>query len=120
VQRLLQEGRIDPEEAASSPHRHLLTQAVGTDDLIHPELRLERPAAGDTFVLTTDGVHDGIKEHEVLAAVRDVGGDLDQACARLVALANERGGKDNSTVLIVSYGEPRNVAEGPDDSTLPT
>lgn len=101
VQQWVREGRIGAEEALTSPHRHMITQAVGTQDLVHPALRLERPAAGDVFVLTSDGVHDLVTPAEIAAAVREAGADAERACARLIALANERGGRDNSTVVIV-------------------
>ena len=102
VQQLLKVGKIGPQDIKSSPLRHLLTQAVGTEDLVQPDLRLELPALGDVYVLSSDGVHDVVDRDEILQVLRDVGPDLDSACTRLIDLANERGGKDNSTVLIVS------------------
>ena len=50
VQQWVREGRIGPEEAARSPHRHMITQAVGTQEAVNPALRLERPQLGDVFV----------------------------------------------------------------------
>jgi protein phosphatase len=102
VQRLLKAGKLAPEEVATSAHQHVLTQAVGVDTVVHPDVRLEAPQAGDVFVLTSDGVHDVVRAGEILEAVRDTPGDLEDACRRLIDLANARGGKDNSTVVAVA------------------
>jgi protein phosphatase len=74
--------------------------------MLHPDLRLEDPRPGDVFLVCSDGVHDVVTAEEMLACVAQVREDLDAVCERLIRLANERGGKDNSTVLIVSCEAP--------------
>jgi serine/threonine protein phosphatase PrpC len=101
VQQWVREGRMAAEEAQTSPHRHMITQALGTQELVRPALRLERPRAGDVFVLTSDGVHDLVTAGELCTVVSETPGDLGRVCARLVELANERGGRDNSTAVAV-------------------
>ena len=115
VQQWVREGRLGPEEAQTSPHRHMITQAVGTQDLVYPALRLERPNAGDVFVLTSDGVHDLVAPAEIATTVRDAAGDAERACVRLIELANERGGRDNCTALVVRVApdDERSRGEGP-------
>jgi protein phosphatase len=94
------------DEAQISPHRHMITQALGTQDLIRPALRLERPQVGDVFVLTSDGVHDLVTPGELGGVVSETPGDLERVCTRLVELANERGGRDNSTAVAVRCDPP--------------
>jgi protein phosphatase len=101
VQQWVREGRIGPEEAARSPHRHMITQAVGTQEAVQPAVRLERPQVGDVYVLTSDGVHDSVEPGEIARVLRATASNLEQACLQLIDLANERGGRDNSTVLLV-------------------
>jgi serine/threonine protein phosphatase PrpC len=101
VQRWVREGRIGPEEAAISPHRHVVTHAVGTQRDVQPAVHLERPQVGDVFLLTSDGVHDGVTPAEMAAVVRAPTGGLEEACQRLVDVANERGGVDNATIVMV-------------------
>jgi protein phosphatase len=110
VRQLVRDGRMSPGEVSTSPHRHILTQAVGIDDVVHPHLRLERPLPRDLFVLCSDGIHDSVRAEEILDVVRDAGDALDAACARLIDLANERGGADNSTVVIVRCQDERDAA----------
>jgi len=107
VQDLVNQGRMTDEDARTSPLRHRITQAVGTADCVAPSLGLEVPRAGDVFVLTSDGVHDPVAPTEIAEVVRDARGDLELVCLRLIDLANLRGGRDNSTVLVVRCDEPR-------------
>jgi protein phosphatase len=93
-------------DAQASPHRHMITQALGTQDVVRPGLRLERPQAGDVFVLTSDGVHDLVPADEIGRVIEEAGGDLERACVRLIELANERGGRDNSTAVVVRCSVP--------------
>lgn len=104
VQQLLKEGKITAEEIPSSPHRHMLTQALGTARIVHPALRLVEPAPGDVFVLCSDGIHDLVQADEIAEIVRQAT-DINAACAQLIDLANDRGGHDNSTVVLVACGE---------------
>lgn len=101
VQQWVREGRMGAEEAQTSPHRHMITQALGTQDLVRPALRLERPQLGDVFVLTSDGVHDLVTPAELGDVVSKTPDDLGLLCTRLVDLANQRGGRDNSTAVAV-------------------
>ncbi len=118
VQRLVDDGRLRAEDAAMSQHRHVLTQAVGSTDILHPDLRLERPEPGDVFVLCSDGVHDLVAPEDILGIVRGHAQDLDRACAEVIDLANDRGGNDNSTVLMVACEEAAHSHEN--DPTLAT
>jgi serine/threonine protein phosphatase PrpC len=106
VQQWVREGRMGAEEAKTSPHRHMITQALGTQEMVRPGLRLERPEPGDVFVLTSDGVHDLVRPEEIGRVVVETGGDLERTCTRLVELANERGGRDNSTAVAVRCDPP--------------
>lgn len=116
VQQLVREGRIKPETIRRDPNRHVLTQAVGVAPLMRPGLRLEEPRAGDYYVLTSDGVHDVIETEEIAQLIEAAAGDLEAACDRLIGLANERGGRDNASVLILRCDE-RPTADL-DDPTL--
>jgi protein phosphatase len=106
VQQWVREGRMAAADAQISPHRHMITQALGTQELVRPGLRLERPEPGDVFVLTSDGVHDLVQADEIGRVVREASGDLTRTCVRLVELANDRGGRDNSTAVAVRCDPP--------------
>ncbi len=105
VQQLFRHGEIDQEEMRKHPSRHMLTQALGTSAMVRPDIRIETPQAGDMFVLCSDGVHGVINDQELLERVTAEGQDLQNGCDGLVDLANERGGPDNSTVIVLAYEE---------------
>ena len=110
VQQLFREGKITPQDAKTFPHRHVLTQAVGVSPSVQPAVRVEKPQRGDIFLLCSDGVHGSMEETEILSVIAQQEADLQKACDILVDLANDRGGWDNSTVILLHY----------DDSKTPT
>jgi len=101
VQELFRKGKIGLEEMKVSPHRHVLTQAVGISPVIRPGLRRILPHPGDFFLLCSDGLHGALEEQEILRVLVQEGADLEQRCETLVRLANERGGRDNCTVILL-------------------
>ncbi|MGE4089349.1 MAG: PP2C family serine/threonine-protein phosphatase [Candidatus Binatia bacterium] len=109
VQQLLREGKIRPQDVKTSPHRHILTQAVGVGPLVQPTVRLERPETGDIYLLCSDGIHGVIDDDMLLQLTLQNYPDLQKTCDALVNLANERGGRDNSTVILLSYDEGSTV-----------
>lgn len=80
---------------------NVLSRALGTSAMVEATWRIEKVAPGECFVLCTDGVHGLIADDEILAIVERHADDYAAACAALIALANERGGRDNSTALVV-------------------
>ena len=114
-QRLVEAGELTEEEAAQSERRNIILQALGPDpkvkvDLTHQELR-----RGDLLVLCSDGLSGLVKKEEIAEAVGP-GTDLAGAAERLIALANERGGPDNITVIIARFdGEGLRPPDGGDD-----
>jgi protein phosphatase len=98
----LREGLITKEEARSSPHRNVITRAVGNRDYVEVDTRVVDQQPGDCFVLCSDGLHGYLDEAEI-PSITAMG--LEAAPKRFVALANERGGRDNITVVFVRIVE---------------
>jgi protein phosphatase len=100
VAELVRRREITATAARGHPHRHVLMRALGVRRSVEPDLAELTPMAGDTFVLCSDGLTGLVTDEEIAAEVeRDA--DLDAVCGRLVDLANDRGGDDNITVLLV-------------------
>jgi len=102
MQRLVEAGELTEEEAAKSERRNIILQALGPDakikvDLTHQELR-----RGDTLVLCSDGLSGQVKKDEI-GTIATEETDLAKICDRLIALANERGGPDNITVVVARF-----------------
>ena len=104
VAELVRRHEITETAARGHPHRHVLTRALGVRRSVEPDLAELTPASEDIFVLCSDGLTGHVRDAEI-AEVATTAGDLDSACEQLVDLANDRGGEDNITVLLVSCAD---------------
>lgn len=96
-------GTITAEEAERSPFRSVITRAIGTQPAVSEEI-LELPVQpGDLFLLCTDGLTREVEEAEIgrILAIAAEAANLDPAAYRLVECANEAGGRDNITCVLV-------------------
>ncbi|HLW01346.1 MAG TPA: protein phosphatase 2C domain-containing protein [Ktedonobacterales bacterium] len=103
VQRLIRLGQIDPADQASHPRRNALYRALGQQDEVEVDLVSCPLEAGDCLLLCSDGLWDAVPEAtiaNILTGSRD-GGTTPARAALLVALADEAGGQDNSTALLI-------------------
>jgi protein phosphatase len=80
---------------------NVLSRALGTGPTVEATWRVEPAEPGECFVLCTDGVHGLVKDDEILSAILRNRPDYQKACNELIELANQRGGRDNSTALVV-------------------
>jgi protein phosphatase len=104
-QEMVRRGVLSPEEAAVHPAHHVLTNVVGGHTAgVRVELVKVEVAPGDRVVLCSDGLSDHVPDDDVTAVVGGRGAPR-SACEELVRLANERGGRDNITVIVVRLGE---------------
>jgi len=99
----LQKGLITEAEARTSNIKNVITRALGPEKDINVEIAEHKLEDGDKFVLCSDGLSNLVPREEILSSIVDSDG-LDKACANLIKLANERGGDDNITVVIVETG----------------
>jgi protein phosphatase len=94
----LKQGLITPQEARKSPHRNVITRAVGNREYVQVDTGLIPLKAGDKFLLCSDGLH-GYLHQDDIAPIASLGAEA--ATKRFIDLANERGGKDNITAIIL-------------------
>lgn len=112
VQHLIDEGQITREEAASHPQRSIITRAIG----VSPEVEVDSMSLdlepGDQLLLCSDGLTGVIDDEEIARrlAARE---DPETTVHGLIARANEAGGPDNITVLLLRYEDPDAPARTP-------
>nr|BDT35507.1 Stp1/IreP family PP2C-type Ser/Thr phosphatase [Myxococcus sp. MH1] len=95
----LKAGTITKEQAATSQYRNVITRAVGIQESVQVDTLIVDLVPGDMFVLCSDGLHGYVEDEELLPLVSGLApGDLPK---RLIDIANERGGKDNITAVVV-------------------
>jgi len=102
MQRLVEAGELTEEEAAHSERRNIILQALGPDPKVKVDLTHQEIRRGDVLVLCSDGLSGLVKKEEI-AEIVGRASDLAQACERLIATANARGGPDNITVIVARF-----------------
>ncbi len=109
VQHMVNEGRLSPAEAEHHPQRSILTRALGVEaDIPVDELTLD-VHPGDRLLLCTDGLTSMVDRNRI-TEILESEKDPQEACERLIEAANEAGGDDNITVILLDFvaeeGEP--------------
>jgi protein phosphatase len=105
AQEMVRRGMISAEEAIGHAWRHIIINALGgSEPGVQVETRQLTVQAGDRLLVCSDGLTDLISNQE-LGAILEAEQEPQDACRRLVDAANERGGRDNSTALVVCYEE---------------
>ena len=94
----IRQGLITPQEAKKSPHRNVITRAVGNREYVQVDTRRIPLMPRARFLLCSDGLHGYLRDDDIAGIVR-LGGAV--AVRRFIDLANERGGKDNITAVLV-------------------
>lgn len=97
---LVRAGRITAEEAENHPRRNIVTRVLGLDDNVRVDQFAVLPFEGDRFLMCSDGLTNEVSEAEITATLRRIE-DPDDAAAELVRMANESGGRDNISIVIV-------------------
>src|SRR5688572_16266239 len=88
------------EEQRSELPKNVVTRALGMQDQVSVDLQADDAQIGDFYVLCSDGLSGMVEDSEILEVVTSAP-DLETACRRLIAMANEHGGEDNITAVIV-------------------
>lgn len=100
VQELVSGGEITVEEARTHPRRNIVTRALGIEPGVVVDTWTLAAVRGDRYILCSDGLVDEVTDEEI-AAVVGAEADPQLAAERLVAVANQNGGRDNVTVVVV-------------------
>ena len=89
----------------TGPAASKLSRAVGIQDAVEVDLRIDKPQVDDYFLLCSDGLSKMVPE-EMIGEIIVEASSLDRAVEKLVETANERGGRDNVTVILIKVQEP--------------
>ncbi len=112
---LLQEqidcGMISAANARLSLNKNLVTRAVGIDAELVPEIHLHDVEVGDIYLLCSDGLNDMVEDDDIQSILYAMQGNLLLAAQQLIQTANDNGGKDNVSVILVKimkeFAQPR-------------
>jgi len=104
LQEQLDAGFLTPEQAALSPNKNLVTRALGVENDVMLELHAHQVEACDLYLMCSDGLSD-MMDDAAIARILQNGTSLDQMSEALVCQANENGGRDNITVLLIQAAD---------------
>ena len=103
-------GQITADQAATSPMRNYITRAIGPQGHVEPDIQSYRPQAGDLYLLASDGLTRELAKAEIAGVLEELvpatgptQAELQAACWRLIGAANDHGGGDNITVLLLAF-----------------
>ncbi|OGS99156.1 MAG: protein phosphatase [Gallionellales bacterium RIFCSPLOWO2_12_FULL_59_22] len=113
---LLQEqidgGMISVEDARQSRNKNLVTRAVGIDAEVVPEIHLHDVLVGDIYLLCSDGLNDMVEDEDIQSTLYAMQGNLPLAVEQLIQMANDNGGRDNVSVILVKINGEFAVPRG--------
>jgi protein phosphatase len=112
LQEQIDSGMITPEQARFSQNKNLVTRALGIDPTVEPEIREYDTKPGDVWLLCSDGLNDMVSDEDIGLTVQTLSANLKLAAQQLVQMANDNGGRDNVSVILVRVLRDFSVPRG--------
>lgn len=100
VEKLVKDGTITRQEAEHHPKKNMLMKALGCTPYVEPDISVKGFLKGDILLLTSDGLTNMVKDEEIYQYVTE---NIETATDKLVSRANEMGGYDNITIIVVYH-----------------
>jgi protein phosphatase len=98
VEQLVRQGNITKEEAYNHPKKNMLTKALGCTAFVEPDVMVKGFQKDDILLMCTDGLTNMVREDQICEIIKE---NPESACDVLVNKANENGGQDNITAVII-------------------
>jgi PPM family protein phosphatase len=113
LQEQIDSGMITKEDARQSRNKNLVTRAVGIDPEVSTEVHVHDVEVGDIYLFCSDGLNDMVEDENIGGAVFALRSNLALAADQLIKMANDNGGRDNVSVILVKvkgeFAAPRGV-----------
>jgi protein phosphatase len=101
LQEQIDAGIITPEQAKKSANKNLVTKALGIDPSVEPEIHEYDALPEDIYLLCSDGLCDMVSDEDIGMALQTLGANLTLCAHQLVQMANDNGGRDNVSVILI-------------------
>lgn len=108
LQEQIDAGLLSEDEARFSQNRNLITRAMGVDEAVQVELNDFPTEENDIYILCSDGLSDMVSAQDIAILVNGYRDELALACDELINLANDKGGRDNISVVLVKITTKQN------------
>jgi PPM family protein phosphatase len=100
LQELVDRGFYSQEEAARSTNKNYVTRALGVESAVDIEIHEHPAEKGDHYVLCSDGLSDMVEDEDIHLTINTFNDNLEMAVKQLIQLSNDRGGRDNISVIV--------------------
>ena len=101
LQEQIDAGMLTKEQAKRSSNKNLVTRALGIDAAVEAEIHEYDTRPGDIYLLCSDGLSDMVVDEDIGMTLRALGANLNLAAQQLVQMANDNGGRDNISVILI-------------------
>ena len=101
MQELIERGFYTREEARNSMNKNLVTRALGIDPEVQVDIQEDLVLKNDIFLLCSDGLNDMVEDEEIRLTIKENADNLEEAAKKLIQQANDNGGNDNVSVILV-------------------
>ena len=101
LQEQIDSGLISKEDARQSHNKNLVTRALGIDPEVEAEIHSYEVLEGDIYLLCSDGLNDMIEDEEIQMTLIALRSNLELMAQQLVQAANDAGGRDNISVMLI-------------------
>jgi len=112
LQEQLDSGLITPDEAKLSQNKNLVTRALGIDPSVEPEVHVYDAQPEDIYLLCSDGLSDMVEDEEIRLTLITLKSNPSLTVQQLVQAANDNGGRDNISAMLIRVSEPYGVPRG--------
>jgi serine/threonine protein phosphatase PrpC len=113
LQEQIDSGMISKADARMSQNKNLVTRAVGIDAVVEAEIHVHDVKRGDIYLLCSDGLNDMVEDSDIAEAVNMLKSNLPLLATQLIQTANDNGGRDNVSVILVKvkgdFSAPRGI-----------
>ena len=111
LQEQIDSGLITKEQARHSQNKNLVTRALGVDPAVQAEIHEYPVQPGDIYLMCSDGLNDMVEDEEIGMTLGMLAANLDLCATQLIQLANDNGGRDNVSVILIkikgSFAAPK-------------
>jgi len=112
LQEQIDRGILSPKDARLSRNKNLITRAVGVDPAVEAEIHVHAVQVGDIYLLCSDGLNDMVADDEIGTRLHMLRANLQLMARQLIEMANDNGGRDNVSVILVKINGEFAVPRG--------
>lgn len=112
LQEQIDSGLLTKEAAKRSQNKNLVTRALGIEPVVEPEIHTYPAQEGDLYLICSDGLNDMVEDEDIEMTLEALGANLQLAAEQLVQMANDNGGRDNISVVLIKVKKDFTADEG--------